>query len=214
MVVEKVEVKKHEFKVGELKTIHDFAREKFIPVALDDTIDFLIEKLLEYKPKKILEIGTAIGYSGSIILKTLPQANLVTIEKNIQNYELAKKNFEKTGVSSRVNQILGDALENVRQFDKAQEKFDFIFVDGPKSQYVLYLPYFEKILQKGGVIFADDVLYMHLVNGPEYVIHKHRTIVNNLRKFLLEANTNCWQTVVYDIGEGVSLTTKKENVWI
>lgn len=205
-------IEKHNFKEGQLQTIHDFARKEYIPVALDDTIDFLIEKLLEKNPKTVLEIGTAIGYSGSIILKYLPNATLTTIEKNEKNFNLAKQNFANTKVEKRVMQILGDALENIKKFSARNQKFDFIFVDGPKSQYYQYLPYFERILADDGLIFADDVLYMHLVDGPEYVIHKHRTIVNNLRKFLSQANMGVWQTKIFDIGDGVSITKRRENL--
>ena len=196
--------------LSQIDEIRVFARQNFIPVVLDDTARFLIENLRLYNPKRVLEIGTAIGYSGLIVLKTLKDCTLTTIELNPQNYTLAKQNFEKFGEQERVKQILGDAFEVIKSLAEQNKKFDFIFLDGPKGQYLKYLNFLEKMLSLGGVIFADDVLFLNKVDSTEKVIHKHRTMIMNLRKYLeVVLDTNKYDTKIYKIGEGVAITKPK-----
>ncbi len=196
--------------LSQIDEIRVFARQNFIPVVLDDTARFLIENLRLYNPKRVLEIGTAIGYSGLIVLKTLKDCTLTTIELSPQNYTLAKQNFEKFGEQERVNQILGDAFEVIKSLAEQNKKFDFIFLDGPKGQYLKYLNFLEKMLSLGGVIFADDVLFLNKVDSTEKVIHKHRTMIMNLRKYLeVVLDTNKYDTKIYKIGEGVAITKPK-----
>ena len=196
--------------LSQIDEIRVFARQNFIPVVLDDTARFLIENLRLYNPKRVLEIGTAIGYSGLIVLKTLKDCTLTTIELSPQNYTLAKQNFEKFGEQERVNQILGDAFEVIKSLAEQNKKFDFIFLDGPKGQYLKYLNFLEKMLSIDGVIFADDVLFLNKVDSTEKVIHKHRTMIMNLRKYLeVVLDTNKYDTKIYKIGEGVAITKPK-----
>lgn len=204
---------KYDFKTQKLVGILNFARQNFIPVALDDTINFLLQNLYEVSPKSILEIGTAVGYSGSIMLNHFPQSFLTTIELDKTNYNLAKKNFEEQNLSNKVNQILGDASEVIKDLCKENKKYDFIFLDGPKGQYLKYMPYLERLMSQNAVIFADDVLLFEQVITGEDVGHKHRAMVKKLRKFLIEITQNeKFNSKIYQIGDGVAIIKKKSKI--
>ncbi len=192
----------------QLKQVENYARVKFIPVMLTSTATLLHNTLVDKQPTNILEIGTAIGYSGTIILNTCPHAHLTTIEVNPTNFDIAKHHFASNNLNERVTQHLGDAMTILQQLVATNKQFDFVFLDGPKGQYINYLPLIQQLLTTGGVLFADDVLYMHLVDGPEHVKHKHRTIVVNLRKYLQQVTTDNWHTDIIDIDNGVAISTK------
>lgn len=193
---------------SDLQQILDYAREKFIPVALDDTIIFLRELISQNKPSQILEIGTAIGYSGINMLQSYDKSYLTTIEYNLNHFYEAQQNFKKFGLNSRVTQILGDAEKEIEILKDQKKKFDFIFLDGPKGQYLAYLPTLVELLSDDGILVSDDVLFMGLVQGEEKVKHKHRTMILRLRKYLEEINKNGLQSTIYDVGEGMAVTRK------
>lgn len=181
-------------------------RSEGIPSALCDTLFLLCEKVNELKPKKILEIGTATGVSGTAMLLSSPESRLTTIEKNEENFDEAKITFEKFGVEKRVKQILADAGEVLNFTD---EKFDFVFLDGAKARYYDYLYDLDRILVKGGTLFADNVLFRGYVDGGVKYRHRDNTIVRNMRAFLKEINNPYkFETVVLDIGDGVSISKK------
>lgn len=188
-----------------LEELERYARQNYIPVLLNETKNLLIEKIKEVNPKTILEIGTAVGYSGTVMLK-YSNAILTTIELEEQNIAIAKQTFESNNVIDRVNQIQGDAKEVIKNLN---QKFDFIFLDGPKGQYINYLPYLKKLLNDGGTLFADNVLYKGMVESAEFIPHKKRTIVVNLRKYI---NAICndfeLESKIYHIGDGVAISNK------
>lgn len=163
-----------------IEKLKKFAKENFVPIVRPKTSELLIEMVKKCNPKSILEIGTAIGYSGILMLNNT-NANLVTIEKDENMAKLAKQNFEQAGLSKRVTLIHQDAMEYINSETK---KYDFIFLDGPKGQYVKYYPILLKLLNAGGTIFADNVLFQGLVLSNELPPKKNRTIVVNLRKFI------------------------------
>ncbi len=192
-----------------MQGIEKYARERFIPVLLEDTATLLQDVLKKYQPKSILEIGTAIGYSGSLILTTCPDAHLTTLELDETSYKIAENHFHEFGLQDRVTQHLGNALDIIMDLSESKQ-YDFIFLDGPKGQYVKYLPYLKKMLKNGGVLFADNVLFKHMVDGPEFVPHKKRTIVVNLRKYLASITEDEeLDSVIYDIGDGVAISIKR-----
>lgn len=209
MVIEKPTNLSNKLELSDnLQEILDYAREKFIPVALDDTIIFLRELVKQNKPSQILEIGTAIGYSGINMLQSYDKSHLTTIEYNLNRFYEAERNFKKLGLQDRVTQILGDAEKELDALNAQNKKFDFIFLDGPKGQYLVYLPMIVELLSDNGVLVSDDVLFMGLVQGEEKVKHKHRTMILRLRKYLEEINKNGLRSTIYDVGEGMAVTRK------
>ncbi|MDR3292708.1 MAG: O-methyltransferase [Clostridiales bacterium] len=151
------------------------------PIMREESVALLTEEVERLKPKRILEIGTAIGYSGTQMLFNAGEdTRLTTIELDVFFAELALKNFEKSGLRERVRLIEGDAGEVVAMMEG---RFDFILLDGPKGQYEHYRPYLKRLLNVGGILFADNVLFKGYVNDY-YIKHKHRTIVNSLTLFI------------------------------
>lgn len=191
-----------------LEEIYAYAKENHIPIVRDITKDYLIEEVKNSKPNSILEIGTAIGYSGSLMLLN-SNAKLVTLEKNETSFEIAKSNFEKLGLTDRVEQILGDAMETLQELVKQGRTFDFIFLDGPKGQYFRYLQIIKHLVKSGSVIFADNVEYFGMVKSNVYP-HRKKTIVVSLQNYLNEVeNSPSFETKVYDIDDGFSITKVK-----
>lgn len=191
-----------------LEEIYAYAKENHIPIVRDITKDYLIEEVKHSKPNSILEIGTAIGYSGSLMLLN-SNAKLVTLEKNETSFEIAKSNFEKLGLADRIEQILGDAMETLQELVKQGRTFDFIFLDGPKGQYFRYLQIIKHLVKSGSVIFADNVEYFGMVKSNVYP-HRKKTIVVSLQNYLNEVeNSPSFETKVYDIDDGFSITKVK-----
>lgn len=177
------------------------------PIIRPQSQDLLVSLLKENKPKQILEIGTFIGYSCALMLETCPDASVTTIEKDKQNYEYAIKNLEDLGFMGRYKAINCDAMDFLIR-DK-NSKFDLIFLDGPKGQYYKYLPYLKEMLCKGGILVVDDVMFYGLVQSDGKIAHKHRSIVNNLRKFLdMLKNDTDFDTQIFEFEDGVSVSQK------
>ena len=191
----------------DLSQLEKFARERYIPVMLDDTKELLFNTVKERQPRRILEIGTAIGYSGIVMLSASERATLNTVELNEQTANMARKNFAEFGMNGRVNIFVGDAREIVPQLTGS---YDFIFLDGPKGQYEVFFPYLTDLLEVGGTLVCDNVLYKGLVEHvPENKRHKHITVARNMRAFLDDVTTNeRYKTELYRIGDGVTISTK------
>lgn len=191
----------------DLSQLEKFARERYIPVMLDDTKELLFETVKAKQPKRILEIGTAIGYSGIVMLSASEGATLNTIELNENSALMARRNFVEFGVIDRVNIFVGDAREIVTMLTGS---YDFIFLDGPKGQYEVFFPYLTDLLQVGGTLVCDNVLYKGLVEHvPDNKRHKHITVARNMRAFLDDITTNeRYNTVLHRIGDGVTISTK------
>ena len=186
-------------------------REKYksegIPCVLPETLNFLTLTLALNSPEQILEIGTAVGVSGSAILKTLPNAFLTTIEKDESSFTTAKENFKRFGLNDRVKQYLADAGEVINFTDK---NFDFIFLDGSKARYYDYLFDLKRLLRRGGVLFADNVLFRGYVDGGVKYGRRDNTIVRNMRDFLTDIlSDDNFISQVFEIGDGVLVAVKK-----
>ena len=192
-----------------LEAMRAFAAREYIPIVKPDAQRLLSIAVTLKKPKTILEIGTAIGYSGLIMLKACPQATLVTIEKDEHFFDMAYENFRRFACGKKIIQKMGDAIDVLPELTGS---FDFIFLDGAKAQYIKYLPYLLELLQPGGVLFADDVLFMGMVQGKNPTPAKHRSIVKNLQRFNQEvANNPQLTTALLDVEDGVSISVKKRS---
>ncbi len=195
--------------IASLKHICNFARNNNIPVILDDSAKLLIKTVAELKPIEILEIGTAIGYSGTIMLDIVKNSKLTTIEKNKESYLKAVENFKNNSLISRVNCILGDAKVEIEKLKQQNKKYDFIFLDGPKGQYINYFKTLNEMLNVNGVILADNVLFKGMVLKDLFVPHRKRTIVVNLRKYIYNLLKNDdYKNTLIDIGDGVLISKK------
>ena len=185
--------------------IEKSARERFIPVILDDSKEELLALVKKIKPKRILEIGTAIGYSCSLMLTCEKDAILDTVELLEERRDEATQNFKKFGVIDRVNSYLGDV--NVLLPDIIKDnKYDLVFIDGPKSKYLNYLNMVISNINKGGYVFCDNVLFRGLVANGKKPPHKFRTIVVGLRNFLKYiVNNNNFNSEIKEKGDGIAI---------
>lgn len=190
-----------------LGEIERYAEENHVPIIEKDASEVLYNCVKEVGPHKILEIGTAIGYSGLLMLDASPaDCTLTTVDIDTRRLEIAEKNFAKAGVSNRVTVIEEDANYLITLL---QGHYDFIFLDGPKGHYETMLPYLLDLLDSKGVMFVDDVGYHGWVDDGTYPKHKHRTIITNMRSFLkcVEDDKNIKSKRI-DVGQGVLIIEK------
>ena len=192
-----------------IKEIKEQAKANFVPLVRDNTSKLLLDTVNKAKPKKILEIGTGIGYSGILMIAN-SSASLVTIELNEERARQAKLNFDRACLSDRASVIIGDCNEIIRLMSA---KFDFIFLDGPKSNYVSLLPYLINLLNEKGILFVDNVSYRGIVIKGNVIEKKHRTTVVKLREFreAVEADSSINSQFI-EIDDGVAIITKKEEL--
>ena len=190
----------------ELEKIKKEALENHIPIIMDDTLEVIEEELKEFKPKRILEIGTAIGYSAICFSEFLNEGGIIdTIERELDRVQEAKKNIERAEVQDRINIIEGDAVEILPTL---QEKYDVVFIDASKGKYPFFLKESLRMLNQKGIIFADNVLYKGYVLS-DYNKHKQRTAVRNLREFLrLLQNDDTLDTKIMEVGDGLAIAKK------
>lgn len=192
-----------------LDEIRKYAREAWIPVILDDSLLYIENSILNGKKvNRILEIGTAIGYSAICFSKFLADNGKIdTIEIDKQRIMIAKANIDLMGVNEKINIIEGDAL---RVLPSLKCKYDFIFIDGPKSHYIEYFPICLDLLSENGIIVADNVIYKGMVTGPELVKHKQRTAVMRLREFIemVKSDENL-ESELLNVGDGLLVIRRK-----
>ena len=194
-----------------LKALRTDALARGIPVTDEETLNYLLLMLSASRPRRILEIGTAVGLSAAAMLLRCPAAHVTTIELEEERYLEAKQNFERFGISSRVTCYLGDAGEMLSMMDG---RFDFVFLDGPKAQYEKYLFDLKRLMPTGGVLFADDVLLYGWVSGEQPAPQKRHSIVDKLRGYLANISADeDFITSVLDVGDGVavSVLTKEKD---
>lgn len=184
------------------------ARSEHIPVIHSEAGRFLEVLLGIIKPKKILEIGTAIGYS-AMLMHTACEGNvkITTIERDKDMIERAKVNLKKAGILEDVTIIEGDALEKIKEADG---EFDFVFIDAAKGQYMKFFEEIRKKVHSGSVIITDNVLFMGKVAEPGIPPRKHRTIVVNLREYLdFLCSQEELDTSIIPLGDGMAITKVK-----
>lgn len=190
-----------------LREMTAYADERFIPVLLPESAAFLCQLVGLIKPKKTLEIGTAIGYSSQLILRSGGE-RLYTIEMKEDILDKAKEYFARAGLSDRVTCFLGDACEIL---PLTEGSFDFVFMDGPKTKYPTFLPYVTRLLKSGGVLLCDNVLYDGMASGERSLKRDKSTIVNGIDRFLdaLRDDEAYESTSVLPVGDGMSLSVKR-----
>ena len=186
------------------------AIENHIPIVRSKTLEFLKKVCKENSIETILEIGTATGYSGIEMLKSAKEgARLVTIEKDENRVMLAKDNFQKMGVLAQVTIINDDAFLALNKLKDDNQKFDLIFLDGPKGQYFKYFSIIKQLMNNNAILFSDNLNLLGLIN-LEKIPHKHRSMVNNMKKFINALkNDNELITEFYDIDDGFSISKKR-----
>lgn len=192
----------------ELNKIKEKALEEHIPIIMDDTLEVVDKILKEVKPSRILEIGTAVGYSAICFSEYLQKNGVIdTIEREEQRVKEAKINIEKVGVSDKINIYEGDAVEILPTLN---EKYDVVFIDAAKGKYPFFLKEALRMLKPTGVILADNILYKGYVMS-DYNKHKQRTAVRNLREYIKEVTENPdIETEILEVGDGLAISKYKK----
>lgn len=190
-----------------LKEIEEYAEINNIPIMNKKGINFLCKFIETNEIKTILEIGTAIGYSAIKMALVNKNIHIVSIERDQERYIEAVKNIKKFKLDKRITLVLGDALDLNVDF---QEKFDMIFIDAAKSQYIKFFNKFEKNLEDDGVIVSDNMNFHGLVDESEIKSKNLRQLITKLKKYIsfLEENDK-YDTKFYKVGDGVAITAKK-----
>ncbi len=192
-----------------VNSLRVLALKNYIPVMREKSLCLLLEKVKEQQPKSILEIGTAVGCSGALMLLNSENATLTTIEKDENSINEAKKTFKTLQIEDRVNLLCGDALEVLSDLKNKNFQCDFIFLDGAKGQYVKYLPILADMLKVNGTMVADNVLYRGMVNGETPIQKNKKTLVLNLRKFLENLQSDKrFKTELLNLEDGLTISVK------
>ncbi len=191
-----------------LTEIEQAAHKDLVPIIRKEMESFLRVILTIKHPKEILELGTAIGYS-AILMSECCDAKITTIENYEKRIPIARENIKKAGKSNQIELLEGDALEVMKTLPK--EKYDFIFMDAAKAQYINYLPEVMRLLIPGGVLITDNVLQDgDLIQSKFVVRRRDRTIHKRMREFLETVkHDERLETSIVPIGDGIVMAVKK-----
>ncbi len=192
---------------GILLELREFAASKRIPIIRPETAKLVYVLALATRPYRILETGTAIGYSSILLARTLRDGGIVdTIESDDKMLEMARHNIKMSGCQDKINSIAGDTAEVLRCLDK---KYDFILLDAAKGQYIELLPDCIRMLNTGGLLVSDNVLFKGMVANDKLVARRKRTIVKNLREYLGNiCNNPALETSILPVGDGLAVSVK------
>lgn len=185
-----------------------FAKETNVPIIRKEMEGFLRTMVEIKQPKRILELGCAIGYSAILMSEYMPKdCKITTIENYDKRIPIATEYINRSVRKADINLIFGDALEEVPKLEKG---FDFVFMDAAKAQYINFLPPVLEVMNKGGILIADNVLQEgDLVESKFTVTRRNRTIHKRIREFLYEVKNNEQLTTsVIPIGDGITLSVK------
>jgi len=190
-----------------LKNLKQSSLERHIPIIMDETLEVIAKYLKENKPKKILEIGTAVGYSAICFSEYLAENGKIdTIERDEERIIEAKKNIKEMKLEEVIRIYEGDAVEILPTLN---EKYDMVFIDAAKGKYPFFLKEALRLLNNGGIIFGDNILYKGYVMS-DYNKHKQRTAVRNLREYIKEVTENeNLETEILEVGDGLAISKIK-----
>lgn len=190
--------------------IEQEAREAEVPIVRTETRELLKVLELIQRPKRLLEVGTAVGFSSIYMSQYLPEGGkITTIEKYPPRIVKAKENISLAGVEDKITLLEGDAAEWLKRL---QEPFDMIFMDAAKGQYIHFLPEVLRLLAPGGVLISDNVLQDGDVLESHYAVSKrNRTIYSRMREYLYTIKHHPeLETAIVPIGDGVAISTRLE----
>lgn len=195
---------------GLLGEIYSSAVADAVPVIRPETRELLRTQLLLTRPKRILEIGTAVGYSSLFMAGCLSDdARITTIELDADRAALAQENICRMGREDMITVLKGDAADVLKTLPDAE--YDFAFVDAAKGQYIFYLPDVLRLVKQGGLIISDNVLQDGEVLESHFTVTKRdRTIHDRMREYLYElCNNDCLDTAILSVGDGVALSVRR-----
>ncbi|WP_108669499.1 O-methyltransferase [Peribacillus acanthi] len=188
-----------------------YASEHGVPIMDLIGMEALLQLLRLHRPKKILEVGSAIGYSALRMAHALPESSIVTLERDEERIEKARHYFQRSELGERIVLLTGDALELQEKVEEYGQ-FDAIFIDAAKGQYRKFFELYSPLLSAHGLIITDNVLYKGLVAMDEKVIDQRRirSLVRKIREFNVWLSEHPdYHTTILPIGDGVAISLKK-----
>lgn len=190
---------------GELKRLEEEALEKDIPIITPEIGEFLSLLIDIHQPERILELGTATGYSTAWLAQD-NDCEIVTIELKEREAKVARKNFKELELEDRVELLVGDAVEVM---DELEEKFDFIFIDAAKGQYVEFLKQSLKTVKEGGLIVADNILFKGMIANDDLMHPRYDTLTYRIREYIDEVmNHPELKSSILPLGDGLAISMK------
>ena len=191
-----------------LEELEQYAIRERVPIIRREMQSFIKMFLALNQPKRILEVGTAIGFSTLLMCEYGPQdLEIVTIENYEKRIPIAKENFRKAGRESQITLLEGDAGQILKELEGP---FDMIFMDAAKGQYINWLPDVMRLMQKGSVLISDNVLYKGMTADDNHVVRRKITIVKRLRKYIdMLMEHKELETSLLPLGDGVTISVKK-----
>lgn len=190
-----------------LSELREYAEKNHVPIIEEECEEFYNFLINTTKPKKILELGTAIGYSAISFSMNESVERLVTVEINEDMVKIAKENIERSGLEDKIEIVHSDAYEYLVE---SSGTFDFIFIDAAKGQYEKYFDEAIRLLNRDGIIVCDNVLFRGMIANQELVKRRKITIVKRLRKFLKDIkDDDRFYSSIVPIGDGALLIRRK-----
>ncbi len=193
-----------------LKKIKQKALEEHIPIIMDETLEVIEKYLSNNKSNRILEIGTAVGYSAICFTEFLAENGVIdTIEREEERVKEARINIQLAEVEDKIHIYEGDAVEILPTLNN---QYDVVFIDAAKGKYPFFLKEALRMINKDGIIFADNILYKGYVMS-DYNKHKQRTAVRNLREYIKEVSENPnLETEILEVGDGLAVSKIKNKL--
>jgi predicted O-methyltransferase YrrM len=193
----------------QVEKMEAYARENQVPIMDLVGMESLLQMLKLHNPRRILEIGTAIGYSAIRMAQTLPEVKIITIERDQPRFEEAIKNVKRMDLSNRIDVRFGDALDLVLTLE-SEPLFDVLFIDAAKGQYQRFFDLYGKFVKSGGIIYSDNVLFRGLV-ADDYIENKR---LRNLAKKIDGYNQwlmslEGYETRILPVGDGLAISLKR-----
>lgn len=192
-----------------LDVIEKEALDTYVPIVRKEMQSFLKFLLAMTKPMKILEVGTAVGFSSILMATYAPDGcKITTIENYDKRIPLAKENFIRAGKEEQITLLEGDAAEILPTLS---EEYDLIFMDAAKGQYIHFMPDIMRLLKSGGVLVSDNVLQEGEIVESHYIVERrNRTIYKRMREYIYELTHNeALVTVILPVGDGITVSVKK-----
>lgn len=189
-----------------LQALEEEALAAGVPILRESEREALLEACTSAAPKRILEIGTAVGFSALFMAERYPGAEIDTVELDPDRHARAVRATADAGCAGRIRCHLGDAADIIPSLSGP---YDFLYLDGPKGQYLRHLHLAEPLLSPRAVIAADNVLFRGLVESGDPVPHRYRTLVMRLRDYLAYVRAH-YDTAIHPEGDGLAVSRKKE----
>lgn len=180
-----------------------------VPIIRKEMGNLLKVLLLLKQPQKILEVGTAVGYSSILMSENMPQnCRITTIENYEKRIPVAKNNFKRAGKEEVITLLEGDAMDILKELDGT---YDFIFMDAAKGQYINFLPELLRLMPAGGLLISDNVIQEGDIVESRYgVTRRNRTIHTRMREYIYTlTHAEQLETSIVPIGDGITLSVKK-----